>query len=334
AKSSRASLKKLFRYSVVSEAPGGCSEYGLDALNAMADDAYTLAKEGLQAVKDSQDTSAATYAEADRLMAAMFLNPSSKRINGVKGYLENGGNTDNGQLTNRPFLLCGDLWRVRQDMSSQMRDSTGTLMEEDGKAIKISDIPAMVERQASVAKKEGVDPSLIYPYWSDATVSYTWDLKYGDGDPTIGPCQGTTDAIAFTITEPPVGIVVLCPKTFSGGRLHSVAAEPVVDTSFYSSKPPDDVTVQRIKAIIGPGSVLYHELFHLYWGQSRTTPSGNEEYSFRRMTGKSSSRSFTTADALKNPQTYAYMSLAYDYTLNVKSGSYPVEFYNGWATYK
>ena len=27
-------------------------------------------------------------------------------------------------------------------------------------------------------------------------------------------------------------------------------------------------------------------------------------------------------------------SLAYDYTLNVKSGSYPVEFYNGWATYK
>ena len=84
AKASRKSLSKLFRYSVDPDAPGGCSEYGLDALNAMADDAYTLTKEGLQAVQDSQDTSADTYAEANRLLAAMFINPSSNKIKAAK----------------------------------------------------------------------------------------------------------------------------------------------------------------------------------------------------------------------------------------------------------
>jgi hypothetical protein len=74
---------------------------------------------------------------------------------------------------------------------------------------------------------------------------------------------------------------------------------------------------------------LFHELFHLVLGNEITYPeSGNEENRVDRLLEMSLN------NALRNPESYAVVAVAYDYTRNsaVDSSGNRVEFFTGIAT--
>ncbi|KAJ5751577.1 hypothetical protein N7520_008494 [Penicillium odoratum] len=339
----RQTLSNLFRYTVETDDFGGCATIGEDTLNSIADDAYTLATQGSKAMSDYQDTVANTHEAAKRLVDVMFLKPSDSefetvkgRADGVKTWLESGGNVNNGQNKKKPYLFCGDSWVIRQDMSSQMKDKDGTdMVDGDGAIIRIKDSSKMVKARKKIAKDWNVKESKIYPYWSAGIGAYIFNVKYSD-DPTKNGCD-EADALGYTMNQGSISLIVLCPKSFTEVKLHETSVSAFA--SSYNEKfgqAPDDNT--RIRDVMPAGRTLYHELFHLYWGED-LHPSGKEEYVFRRMTGNAARRDgtyFVKSQAMSNPENYAMQAVAYDYTLSVTAGAkdYPVEFYTGYATYE
>ncbi|EAW19288.1 uncharacterized protein NFIA_092490 [Aspergillus fischeri NRRL 181] len=331
ARATRRELGAMFRYSVDPMAPGGsCSDYGQETLDAMFDDAYQLAGTAIQATLDHEDATAATTNEA------------THRMHGVMNWMESGGRTNNGLNKRRPYLFCGDTWRVRETMSSQMKDAEGNpMVKENGEPYLIQDSKAMKTRRKEVAEQLKKSTKHIYPYWSQATLTYTFAVKY-DEDPTLGPCKTEAGAIGYTITEKSFGAIILCHTAFNGRRLRSVAASAFASSFFETGQPPSDKgKVQEISEVVPAGRVAYHELLHLYWG-SVMNEGGNEEYSFQRMAGnklRKNGKMYTKSLAMENPETYALAAVAYDYTLHVthttKPGkTYPVEFYTGFCTYE
>ncbi|GIC85862.1 uncharacterized protein Aud_001702 [Aspergillus udagawae] len=100
-------------------------------------------------------------------------------------------------------------------MSSQMKDASGNRMvKDDGQPYLIKDSKAMRTRRKEIAQQFNQSPKSIYPYWSDLTQTYTFDVKYGD-DPTIGPCATNARVIAYTIIEGSLGAITLCDATFN-----------------------------------------------------------------------------------------------------------------------
>ncbi|GFF44467.1 hypothetical protein IFM46972_07557 [Aspergillus udagawae] len=263
-------------------------------------------------------------------------------MRGVKNWMESGGPTNNGLNRKCPFLLCGGTWCVRETMSSQMKDASGNpMVKDDGQPYLIKDSKAMRTRRKEIAQQLNESPKSIYPYWSDVTQTYTFDVKYGD-DPTMGPYATIARVIAFTIIEGSFGAITLCDATFNGRRLHSIEASALASDLFENSQPPSGaVKPQEISEVLPAGRVAYHELFHLYWGNSEMNGGDDEEYNFTRMVGnklRKNGNMYTKSLAMKNPETYALAAVDYDYTLHVthttKKGTYPVEFYTGFCTYE
>ncbi|GIJ89416.1 hypothetical protein Asppvi_008356 [Aspergillus pseudoviridinutans] len=346
----RRDLGAMFHYSVAPNAPGGnCAKYGQATLDAVFDDAYELAGTAIQATLDHKDATARTTNEATRLINALFFQPSEEdlaiiqgKMQGVKNWMESGGRINNGQNRHGPLLFCGDTWRVRETMSSQMKDAHGNpMVKENGEPYLISDSREMKKRRKKVAEELGKNPKFIYPHWSEALMAYVFDIKYGD-DPTQGPCATDANVIAYTINEGSFGAITLCDAAFNGRRLRSVEASALPSDLFENNQPPSGaVEPQMISKVVPAGRTAYHELFHLYWGNSVMNKGDDEEYNFPRMAGnklRKNGKMYTKSLAMKNPETYALAAVAYDYTLHVthttKKGTYPVEFYTGFCTYE
>ncbi|GFF54118.1 hypothetical protein IFM58399_09744 [Aspergillus lentulus] len=341
----RRELGDMFRYSVDPNAHGGhCSAYGEAKLNALFDDAYVLAGTAIQATLDLEDATAKTTDEATRLINTLFFRPSEEdlaiiqsKMHGVRNWMEVGGRTNNGQNRRRPFLFCGDKWRVRETMSTQMKDASGNPMfKENGEPYLIKDSREIRNRRKEAAQEWNKDPNTgVRPLWLTSSIK-----KYAE-DPTLGPCTNVDGVVAFTFNEGSFGAITLCidHKYFKAGRLRSVEASALPSKLFENNQPPSNKDeVQSISKVVPAGRIAYHELFHLYWGSEM---DGVEEYDSQRMAGnklRKNGKRFTKSKAMKNPETYALAAVAYDYTLHVthttKKGTYPVEFYTGFCTYE
>ncbi|KAF7182893.1 hypothetical protein CNMCM7691_002637 [Aspergillus felis] len=345
----RRSLGDMFHYSVEPNAPGGnCAKFGQATLDALFDDAYELSGTAIQATLDHKDATAKTTNEATRLINTLFFQPSEEDLAIIQGkwphhiHDEDIGTNCPAQAEckgRRPLLFCGDNWRVRETMSTQMKDNNGhPMVKENGEPYLIKDNREMRNRRKEVAQQLNKNPKFIYPHWSEALMAYVFDIKYGD-DPTQGPCAASASVIAYTINEGSVGAITLCDAAFNGRRLRSVEASALPSDLFENNQPPSGA--QMISEVLPAGRVAYHELFHLYWGNSVMNKDDDEEYNFPRMAGNKLRRNgkmYTKSLAMKNPETYAQAAVAYDYTLHVthttKKGTYPVEFYTGFCTYE
>lgn len=319
-----AKLSKLFKYSTD---PGAADVGGLPSdtdLQTLLTDALTLANAGVAAATDAL----AGKAEAERLMNSLFMSPSEsdlqtiqKRFNGVVTYLTSGGKINNGAQKTKPFLLYGDGWRIRQDMKSELRNADGeTIPKADGSGnVLIEDDSLMVQKQQqakTIAEKDAVaqgksvsEAEDQYPYWSDSIQSYTFDKKWGDS-PTVGVFDSGSSAIAFTLMDTDKALINLGPKALQGGRLHAVDVTAVANSLFEDHTPPTGSTITSIAEVAPQATAIFHELFHLVWGDSLMYPSVGEEYQFQRMTGYESrgsgKKAFTKRYAMRNPQSYAY----------------------------
>ncbi|PIG82148.1 hypothetical protein AARAC_000093 [Aspergillus arachidicola] len=362
-------IKAMFNITFDASLPGNCAGREND-LSQIVKDAYILSEAGVQAVSDSTDKGSKTHSEADRLVGALFQKPSeeergtiTRRFKLVRNFFEKKGPILHGASDKKPYLFCSDSWRIREDMSSQMRDVKGNLMkDEEGSPYLIKDDKKMKSRQKATMKELGAAKlKHVYPYWCPNLKAYIFDKKYSN-DPTQGPCSVAEGIRGYTVFESSAGIgaIVLCDTGFNGGSLRSADLKPFEDSIFAKgNKPPAEKTA--IKTVSPAATTLYHELFHLLWATSMD-PKNGEEYQFKRIVGKEErvvtkgtdkvQEKFTKEQAIKNPHSYVFtrhgfrpfLIIAYDYTQNEKytgkdpngSGNdktYPIEFYTGWATY-
>jgi hypothetical protein len=293
-------------------------------LQTLMNDVLTLANAGVSAASDAL----AGEGPAERLMDSLFMSPSTSnlktiqaRYQGVVKYLTSKSVTLNNNNFNakRPFLFYGDGWRIRQDMQTELRTADNNVIPKaDGSGnMLIGDDTAMVDYQKSALKlaqqaavaagQTAADAPEQYPYWSVDAAVYTFDKKYGDS-PTDGVFAADA-GIAFTIVDSEKGIVNLGPKAMEGGRLHSVTVTAASNDLFEDHTPPSDA-ITAISDVVPQATALFHELFHLVWGDDLMYPSIGEEYHFQRMTGYESRRSgqkqFTKKYAMQNPQNYVY----------------------------
>ncbi|OGM47330.1 hypothetical protein ABOM_003830 [Aspergillus bombycis] len=351
-------IKNMFQVSFNPDVAGNCAGREND-FSQIIEDAYILSKAGIRAVSDSMDKDSKTRSEADRLVRAIFQDPSdeergkiTRRFKFVRNFFQEESTILHGASKNKPYLFCSDSWRIREDMSSQMKDAEGNLMkDEKGSPYLIKDDKRMKSRQKAAMRELGASKAkYVFPYWCDGLKAYMFDKAFGN-DPTQGPCSSGEKILGYTVWESKVGIgaVVLCNEAFVGGRLRSVKVDPFDDSVFAKgNKPPLKKTA--IKTVSPMATTFYHELFHLLFATAMD-PENGEEYQFKRMTGKEArvgtkgtQETFSKEQAIQNPHSYVYTSIAYDYTQNEKytgkdsndSGkdkTYPIEFYTGWATY-
>ncbi|KAF5854799.1 hypothetical protein ETB97_011375 [Aspergillus alliaceus] len=353
-------ITDMFHISFDANIPGNCATHGKDQFTQIIEDAFALSEAGLQAVMDSIDKDSKTRSEADRLVSALFQNPSKSERSTIQSMFENvrnffkqEGPIINGKSLKKPYLFCGDSWRIREDMSSQMRDANGELMkDEEGSPYYIKDNKQMKKRQKAAKEDWGFEKlRSIYPYWCPGLKAYMFDKKYSK-DPMEGPCS--SGVLGYTVFEVKTGIgaITLCDASFIGGGLRTARCEPFADSSFLDNKQKRPKEKTTIKTVSPRATTFYHELFHLLW-EKLMDPENGEEYKFSRMAGKEKrivkigkdeiEETFSKGQCLKNPHSYVYTAIAYDYTLNEKrvvknkegpgETVYPVEFYTGYATY-
>ncbi|GAB1197983.1 hypothetical protein APSETT444_007289 [Aspergillus pseudonomiae] len=343
----------MFQVSFEPEVDGNCAGHKND-FSQIIEDAYILSKAGIQAVSDSTDKDSKTRSEADRLVRAIFQDPSdeergriARRLKLVRNFFEKEGKILHGASKRKPYLFCSDSWRTREDMSSQMKDEKGNLMKDkNGSSYLIKDDKQMKSRQKAAMRELGVSKTkYVFPYWCGGLNAYMFDKSFGS-DSTLGPCSSGEKILGYTVWESKedIGAVVLCNEAFVGGRLRSVTVDPFGDSVFAKgNKPPQKKTT--IKMVSPMATTFYHELFHLLFA-TLMDPENGEEYQFKRMTGKAervgtkgTQETFSKEQAIMNPHSYVYTSIACDYTQNERysgqdSGeTYPIEFYTGWATY-
>ncbi|KAK6811472.1 hypothetical protein RU639_012751 [Aspergillus parasiticus] len=355
-------IDDMFQVSYDVKVPGNCAGREND-FPQIVEDAFVLSEAGIQAVLDSSDENSRTRSQADRLVTAIFQNPSVeerntilRRFKLVRNFFKRKGRILNGGTENKPYLFCSDSWRIREDMSSQMRDAGGNLMkDEKGSPYLIKDDKAMKSRQKATMKELGAAKlKHVYPYWCPNLKTYMFDKTYGD-NPTQGPCSSDDKLFGYTVWETKVGIgaVVLCDKAFDGGKLRSVKPNPFKDSVFAEDDPKPPKQKTTIKSVSPQAKTFYHELFHLLWA-TYMDPENGEEYQFKLMAGKEERvikkgsdeirETFKKEQSMMNPHSYVYTAIAYDYTQNTvhrvadpsNSGqdrAYPIEFYTGYATY-
>ncbi|KAB8229453.1 uncharacterized protein BDW43DRAFT_314845 [Aspergillus alliaceus] len=344
-------ITDMFHISFDPSIPGNCAAHGKDKLDQIDEDAFVLSEAGLQAVIDITRKNSKTRQEAGRLVTVLFQNP----FEAVNNFFKEAVPILHDRSHKKPYLFCGDSWRIREVMSSQMRDAKGELMkDEEGSPYLIKDDKQMKKRQKAAKEDWGFQKlRSIYPYWCPGLKSYIFDKKYAK-DPTEGPCSTGSSVSGYTVFELKTGIgaITLCDKAFNGDRLRTVNIKPFADSDLDNDeKPPKQSTT--IEEVSPRATTLYHELFHLLWTKLMD-PENGEEYDFKRMTsvvrrsvGKGEDKkreTFSKGQAMKNPHNYVYTAIGYDYTQNVnhvlkdhegpgEDLVVPIEFYTGWATY-
>jgi hypothetical protein len=156
-------------------------------------------------------------------------------------------------------------------------------------------------------------------------MSIIFDYSYRPG----GYCSVRGHKAVFSELLTP-HTLTLCPSVFTDTRtLADITITPLASTRISSRDPSQIPTdAQRLSSVLPASTTLFHELFHLVLGNDNSYPNtGHEIYEPIRMSKMS------VANALRNPETFAAMAVAYYYTVNkpVVDGN-RVEFYAFFAT--
>ncbi|KAF9871761.1 hypothetical protein CkaCkLH20_10695 [Colletotrichum karsti] len=311
----------LFRVDFSTDEFGGCRTAGRTAIQNMLDEAETLAGVGVQLVDNYGQTSG----EAKRLLD-VFVNGNTDAhrttmknyFSGVQAFLARNENVPNG---GKPYLFCSDTWLDKNTLKSEARDSEGNSFPKGD----LSGLPALIENVPAYMDKRNQNPrTLRTPYWSFIHNQYLFDAYYS----SKGGFCSKDENIAVTSDLLLPATVTLCPKLFRQ-PVSGLGVQITPLTSSVIPLRPRDIpnNAQRLSDILPSSTTLYHELFHLIHGSANTYPAGGEKYTIIDL-GK-----LSADDALANPETYAAVSIAYWYTLNVAPvNNNRVEFYGFFAT--
>jgi hypothetical protein len=128
-----------------------------------------------------------------------------------------------------------------------------------------------------------------------------------------------------------------CPKGFSyaantpypravSGQWPYIARGSVNPTPQAANPAPTNG--QTLADLMPTAATLFHELFHLVLGNGPTfLPGGGEEYDLFGCLG------LPFISALRNPETFTFVAIAYDYTIQAPVvNGHRVEFFTGYTT--
>ncbi|PFH55128.1 hypothetical protein XA68_10647 [Ophiocordyceps unilateralis] len=184
-------------------------------------------------------------------------------------------------------------------------------------------------QQLQAMRESGIKKNKAVPYWSEVHKEYIFDDNYGSHSPEDGYCSRKAHQAATQHYLSP-STITLCPSAFGTPtrapvnhritRLRHEAPRPISANRRATRK-------QELKSVMPTAVTLFHELFHLVLGNEKTYPSIGETYAVSQMLD------LNYEDAVSNPETYAAVAVAYDYTLNsgVDSDGNRVEFFAGYA---
>jgi hypothetical protein len=161
--------------------------------------------------------------------------------------------------------------------------------------------------------------------------SYLFEADYDDDDDNGGFCnvQGHHAAVQH---QTPISTLTLCPEGFGTDngalsnsnvkKIRSVALKPK------TLKAKRERKDQTLSHVLPTSITMFHELFHLVLGNEDTTPEGGEIYTL------SSIMRIGIKKAVVNPETYAMVAVAYDYTLHSEKNAdgHNIEFFKGYTT--
>ncbi|KAJ6782791.1 hypothetical protein PWT90_04148 [Aphanocladium album] len=325
-----ANITAAFDIKFGSDLAGGCKYVGETSMNTLFKDSLVLADAGIKATQTY-----GTDPRATRLLNAFFgagydltsdmLTEITNHYVTIKKWIESPTPTKDGK---KPMLFCDHTWLQRQDMQSQARDKDGNLMEDDeGNALKIKDVEdyrnTQKEEQALLGGKKA------FPYYSSVHKGYLYDMTHGG--PTKGYCDETTEQ-AGTSHRLSTTTLTLCPRAFGASQnikgrkvtyrgLHSAEISPWKRKDIVKGNIPSTAPALS-NEIVPTAATLFHELFHVVLGNEITFPSQGECYGLDAMLA------LGFDEAKLNPETFALVAVAYDYTENTQDG---IEFYPGWA---
>ncbi|KAH6647434.1 hypothetical protein BKA67DRAFT_694491 [Truncatella angustata] len=336
----------LFNVKFGANDPGTCLDAGKDQLNNFITESIALAQAGIALCDAYENTDNELNPEATRLAESVFREPDEDDIESIRSqyekvlsWLQNGGSTNGGRTTLKPFLFCGDSWTIRKSMSDILLGADGQpVLNEDGNQMKISDSEQMVEWRDDAEAIYGV---ATYPYWSDPLVQYWFGKKYGDS-PTDGPC--TTDGLYATTWTPATGpsYMSLCQASWTDPKeLTVVDSYTIADVSKILDGSAFE-TAGWIWDVMPTSGTIFHELFHLVLGKEDSVPSGlngQEVYGFPEVAGQvpfNDAGDYMDASlAIDNPETYTYAAVAFWTTQNAPLVyGQSQEFWTGYATHQ
>ncbi|KAI0002789.1 hypothetical protein F4779DRAFT_622089 [Xylariaceae sp. FL0662B] len=321
---------------------GGCQYVGEQNVNNMLVEALTLAERGIDALNDYADE---TRPEAKRLIDAWFkpedLNGRQllrDRYTQVRDWLTHGGPLIGGREFFRPQLYCHHGWIEKKQMNQQYMDNQGDpVFDINNFPVRIQDVPQMLQSRSDRAAELGLPVSSVFPYWNRRSQSFFFDRAFARGSYNTGMCSNG-GIQGMTIHEPgAMAAIMLCPVSFgtSNNRpmsweyhgLRQIPANPIAYGQVASGQVP--ANRQLITNMIPTVGTLFHELFHLVFGPETTNPEVvGELYYISEMLPAS------FRQASMNPESYACVAIAYDYTRNSEPNSYGnrVEFFSGITT--
>ncbi len=130
--------------------------------------------------------------------------------------------------------------------------------------------------------------------------------------------------------------ITLCPRTFGTSHsrknkwsyksLRQITPQPTTNQAIISAKRQEFLKAQSIREFYPTAGTLFHELFHLVLGES-FLPKKGEVYNIVRLL------KMKVKAALKNPESYVIVAIAYDYMRNSQpneAGDW-IEFDTGYA---
>ncbi|RDA83593.1 hypothetical protein CP532_2873 [Ophiocordyceps camponoti-leonardi (nom. inval.)] len=354
--SSVASIKNVFNVNLDDNSAGGCGWVGAAAMETLFSECLTLAKAGLRAI-DEYDTSDA----AKRLIDAFFRGKKEAPL--IPGqlqeirdhWLNHGGPVNDGAVIEKPHLFCSDSWLTKLTMQDQARNKNGdeiwdTKADGSRSPVTIGSINEYIQKQQNernALRGTGPQNAQAVPYYSVVHKDYIFDSFYGSYDPQRGYCTPKSNQAATQHIMSPSSIT-LCPWSF-GTRTRAPADPKIKSLRHQAAEPVDTKPARRIKyagitkpaargrkfsgkqelaSLMPTAATLFHETFHLVMGNARTTPNSGEVYPVAKMLG------LKHEDAVVNPETFAAVAVAYDYTLNtdVDEDGNVVEFFTGYTT--
>ncbi|KAH7303622.1 hypothetical protein B0I35DRAFT_484990 [Stachybotrys elegans] len=322
------------------KANGNCGWLGKANFNAIWNECFTLAETGIKLVDDFH-----SKPEASRLLNAFFKNGDDPltdnnlalirgTFEAVRDWVEKGGRYNYGESVEKPYLYCFHTWLEKKTMQDLAWDTEGrNLMEEnpagDGFVATIEDVADYREAQKNQEeqlREAGVKNPKVVPYWVKQQGVYIFDQYYGKDK---GYCTSTGSGAA-TQHVTPASTITLCPTSL-GTTNGALSNKRVVKLRSPGLTPKrrdaTQVGDQQLNKLYPTSITLFHELFHLVLGNEETVPDGGEVYDLDEML------KLDWDKASQNPETYANVAVAYDYTIHSgEKNGWKVEFYTGYTT--
>jgi len=119
----------------------------------------------------------------------------------------------------------------------------------------------------------------------------------------MGLCSDTANLGSTIAKGSDVGVMVLCPPSFSGSALGAQPMLPQDFTIVMQQLSNQQYGSLQLLTDVMPGSAtFFHELFHLVLGSENTPPGGSEIY------GLDNCLKLPFDTAVNNPESYVFMA--------------------------